>query len=251
MQDHQSTTARWHDQETKLAGWVAVAAILAFATYFIYFGARKFALGDPDSWGDFGDYFGGIVNPVIGIITVILVVRTLQATRAEADLTREEMKVQTALFTAQLEHYGREQNLAELQKRLDGALSAWNLAVSKEHEHLELMLLGENVRATPIRIDAVLGRAALVSHLESLKLKPNWNAINGCWTTLLDECANLLREMGEYCVDYDSVAGNRILSDFYRRRVNLAMRILDAAGLVSAKTRQQLAVGRLIFAETQ
>jgi hypothetical protein len=249
MRDHQDKIVKWHEQETKLAGWVAAFSILSFGLYFVYFGFRNFTLGDPNSWGDFGDYFGGVVNPIIGIVTVILVVRTLQATRAESELTRDEMKTQTALFVAQLEHYGREQKLAELHKRLDGALYAWNLAVAKEYEYLDLMLLGEQTGSAPKRLDAILNRSALLTHLENMKSKTNWNAVSDSWVTLLDECANLLREMGQYCADYDAVAGNRILSDFYRRRVNLAMRIMTVVGLVGDATREQLAVGRLQFAD--
>ena len=55
---------------------VAIAAIIGYNIWFI-----ALPLGGPESWAQFGDYFGGILNPIIGLATVVLVLETLRITR--------------------------------------------------------------------------------------------------------------------------------------------------------------------------
>lgn len=42
----------------------------------------RFTLGGPEEFGQFGDYVGGILNPIIGLITVILVYKTFNSQKS-------------------------------------------------------------------------------------------------------------------------------------------------------------------------
>lgn len=222
---------------------VALFALLAIGAYALYFSV--YLIGGPADWGQFGDYFSGIVNPVIGIVTVVLVVETLKATRAEADLTRQEMTAQTALFSSQLQRYERESHLSELQKRLDGALAAWNVAMEQEFPNLEGRLLGY---AAPTRsnLRAMFARSTVETEVSAAMERDTWKFQAPNWDIVLDEPANILRELAIYCSDYDEAVGNRVLTDFYRRRVNMALRAMKMVGLVQPKTEAALSIGRLI-----
>lgn len=48
--------------------------------------------GDPQHWGQLGDYVGGLVNPVVGLATVILVFLTLLLQRHELQASLAELK---------------------------------------------------------------------------------------------------------------------------------------------------------------
>lgn len=75
------------------------AVLCAFAVVAVFI--REFghnAPGQPEDWAHFGDYIGGVLNPIIGIITVLLIVLTLATTRKEAADARKEMKSQLAHF---------------------------------------------------------------------------------------------------------------------------------------------------------
>lgn len=63
-----------------------------FASYFIYFGAYlKFPPGGPSSWGDFGDFIGGLMNPVVGIVTIFLLVHTLNSQQYAIKMQQQEL----------------------------------------------------------------------------------------------------------------------------------------------------------------
>lgn len=65
--------------------WILlVIAILFAGSYAIYFGLIKsYPPGAPESWGQFGDFFGGLLNPIVGFITIALLAITLLKVQEE------------------------------------------------------------------------------------------------------------------------------------------------------------------------
>lgn len=244
--DEGGAAARLQKQENAIALRVVAFGIVACLAYFAFFVTRRFEIGGPEAWGQFGDFFGGLVNPVVGIVTVILVVRTLHETRKASDLTRLEMQEQTRLFAIQLDRYDREAKLSELQKRLEGALAAWNLAMSQEYESLEADLIKAGVAPGHAPTFGQMFANSTIENQIVISIgDSDWPRMARNWERLAHEPINLLRELGQYCDDYDKEVGNRILTDFYRHRVNGGMRALYAAGFVLPDTYQKLKVGRL------
>nr|WP_229428936.1 putative phage abortive infection protein [Massilia sp. ST3] len=69
---------------------IAVAALSALALYAGKFG---FTLADTkDEWGVFGDFLGGLLNPIVGIATVFLVLLNARLQRLELRNSLREMK---------------------------------------------------------------------------------------------------------------------------------------------------------------
>lgn len=108
--------------------WVILAALGVFAIYFSYVAhpgtlvAQKIQseirniVGSifadlptaTDKWGQLGDFFGGVLNPVIGLATIYLLVqsvtlqrRELAATRIAMEETKDEMKDQSTQMKLQ------------------------------------------------------------------------------------------------------------------------------------------------------
>ena len=79
---------------------VAVVAIVAIGGYFVWFGLLLEEPFSPDQakWGTFGDFVGGIMNPLVAgcalywlTMSVRLQKTELAASRAELELTRNEL----------------------------------------------------------------------------------------------------------------------------------------------------------------
>jgi len=75
--------------------------------YYNNFKNNKVSLS-PSDWGAFGDYLGGTLNPLFGLITVILLLYTihlqrksLQLSKKELELTRQEMEGSRVALEAQ------------------------------------------------------------------------------------------------------------------------------------------------------
>ena len=74
-----------------LAAYVIAALTLGF--YFAYF-FRSSISSDPSDWGTLGDYFGGLMNPVVSYVTLLVAYAVWKQQREELKATKEALEVQ-------------------------------------------------------------------------------------------------------------------------------------------------------------
>lgn len=82
--------------------------------------------GGPEQFGQFGDFIGGLINPIVGICTLGLVMwtikiqrETLMETRKELNLTRKELAASNALLASQNSFADKEHKLRLLESAAD------------------------------------------------------------------------------------------------------------------------------------
>ena len=68
-------------------GLLFVAAVLGF--YFFHFSGP--ISSDPERWGQFGDYLGGTLNPLLSFLSLIALVLTVSMQRRQLELAREQL----------------------------------------------------------------------------------------------------------------------------------------------------------------
>lgn len=58
-----------------------------------------------DVWGQFGDFFGGVMNPIVGLLTLFIVAAAYLLQRKELSATKDalEMSASTSLIKAQID----------------------------------------------------------------------------------------------------------------------------------------------------
>lgn len=86
-----------------LAGFFATLVVLVYAiNFFVFSGSGQ------DVWGQFGDYVGGLLNPILSFMALIAVVRSLKyqsdevkSARSEANAAIAMQQEQTAIFKQQ------------------------------------------------------------------------------------------------------------------------------------------------------
>lgn len=76
----------------KIAAASIISAVVVVAVYILKFRENKVS-NDPSNWGAFGDYFGGLVNPIVGLTTVILIIYSIGVQRRELRASIEEMRI--------------------------------------------------------------------------------------------------------------------------------------------------------------
>lgn len=110
--------------EIKLVRKAALAIVsvmlLVVAAYVFRF--QNHPAGDPDAWGQFGDYFGGLLNPALGsfsvlalIYTVYLQTKTLEATREQLNVSQEELKNSSAELKRSSEAFESQNQILRIQ----------------------------------------------------------------------------------------------------------------------------------------
>ncbi|HFI1931605.1 TPA: hypothetical protein ACGPMY_001990 [Yersinia enterocolitica] len=83
----------------KYIGWVASLLILiTFGGYYYQFGMGPTVLSrDRDVWGQFGDYFGGVLNPILSFISIILLIKSVRMQLTANECLINETKRQEIL----------------------------------------------------------------------------------------------------------------------------------------------------------
>jgi hypothetical protein len=70
---------------------ILLAVVFLAAAWSLYYGNFGGPLsGDPGAWGTFGDYTGGVVNPLLNFITIYLLVKSLNFQKGQIDIAKGE-----------------------------------------------------------------------------------------------------------------------------------------------------------------
>ena len=60
--------------------------------FYIRYFYKKDITQSPEIWGQFGDYMGGVINPIFGFISVVLLIYTIRQQQEALSLQREELQ---------------------------------------------------------------------------------------------------------------------------------------------------------------
>ncbi len=81
----------WDDHPFRIILPVVGAALALMVLVYLHGNATiEDELGGPTQFGQFGDYIGGVLNPIFGFLTVLLLIGTAQHSRKELNLARQE-----------------------------------------------------------------------------------------------------------------------------------------------------------------
>lgn len=83
----------------KYIGWVASLLILVIlGLYYYQFGRGLTILSESkDIWGQFGDYFGGVLNPILSFISILLLIKSVRMQLIANEYLINETKRQEVL----------------------------------------------------------------------------------------------------------------------------------------------------------
>ncbi len=206
----------------------AMAGIAAVIAYFIAF--RERPLGGPEEWGQLGDYLGGVINPVVGIVTVVLVVMTLRVTRAEARAARDQI-------AEQLKYMERQAVLSDMHKRLEGVLVEWERIMARRapeafQDVTAPPQFGGRTVVSDHTVREVLEDSILRDHLLQTWLDGDKKPGDRRFSLFKADVVQLVCELDDYCCQYDETAGTKHLSFFYRNRLRRAVEMLSLGGVM-------------------
>ena len=119
-----------------LLGLFAIALVVGI--YAGHFGSQ--AVGGPAEWAQFGDYVGGVANPLLGFVTILLLVISLKyqsdelaATREELSQSRVAMERANDLHSNNILVQSRSNLRAQLQQHYAACLESFDLRCRQEY----------------------------------------------------------------------------------------------------------------------
>ena len=99
-----------------ILGGAAVAAFLIILGLYIAYFKNLSVTNDSATWGTFGDYLGGTLNPIISFLALIGLIYTIHQQAQEMQATREELKQAAEQQRQQVEQQSRQSEIFNLQQ---------------------------------------------------------------------------------------------------------------------------------------
>lgn len=86
----------------------------AFFTYLLFFGSQGFS-SSQETWGQFGDFLGGTVNPLMSFLALIAIVLTIILQSKQIELSKIELSLSRQELTATREELAQSRLAAQEQ----------------------------------------------------------------------------------------------------------------------------------------
>jgi hypothetical protein len=224
---------------------LAVLAILSLVlvaavglTFMLHFASRP--LGDVDAWGQFGDYFGGLLNPLFAMLAFLAVLYSISLQRTEAAKSTERFQSQYDLAKAELADLGAERAGSELLaviRDIDARMSELSkVVVSPAGSQPQLTY--SLIVAEGDRIRHHGGQSAAYSQF--LLIAGTKGSIV---EALVRELSALVSQMQEFLTQFSTLRGTSQapLIVYYANKALSLLVPLEDAGLVGPEARATLA----------
>lgn len=154
---------------------IKVIFLIVFVVSGFYFANFHNGLSEKNEvWGTFGDYFGGILNPVIAAFAFYLIAKTYELQKRELEATRSLLEVSTDAQKNQIK-------LAALTALLNSNLTKISLLCSERIELLD---------KTPSFIRHNIGNARSNRIIDTKNFRPDEDAAFDAW---IDENHHILK----------------------------------------------------------
>lgn len=192
-------------------GFSAGAAVIVVAAYAAMFGNLEF--GGPDAWSSFGNYFSGMLTPIIALVSVFVLCRTLIVQQREF---RKSVKALDDTAKINSENLTQQRRFFRLQE-LVGSLDSLKDSIKK---HEITFLLNDSVNARDAVLFGVTGPATysnlknlpLVLDMEEIQRIKNEIGERGCQEIFTENIDRLMDKV-EHIITYLELGGLRILVD--------------------------------------
>lgn len=150
----------------QLISGVYLIGVLVLGVYALFF-LRAGISGDPGDWGTLGDYFGGMMNPVVSFATLVVAYAVWKQQREELQQTKEALKEQAKTS----EQQRREQRFFDLMnvyyRTLESVSSTYVRTITKPGRSSTLALrITETVGSELVRLT---GKAAMSNELNVIE----------------------------------------------------------------------------------
>ena len=126
---------------------------------------------DPATWGTFGDYLGGTLNPIISFLALIGLLYTIHQQSQEMQATREELKQAAEQQRQQVEQQSRQSeifNLQQFESTFFSLLNQHNKIIEK------IMTPIEEERIEAIQKSGIITNGELIKHNTIKMIKSNY-----------------------------------------------------------------------------
>ncbi|AJO78333.1 hypothetical protein [Pseudomonas sp. MRSN 12121] len=221
---------------------LAVAAIAAISAigivciiYIIAFGTARST--DPAIWGQFGDYFGGVLNPLFALAAFLSALWSISLQQRESRAASKQLAAQTEIARKELEAFSSErlgEEFLHVIRDIDQRLSALLLEVISPPNASQAITISQMV-AEADRIEMQGGSSPAFTQFLHYANSPG--SVVEAPVREIKYLVNKLQEFLEHYSKYKAKGFAPVLI-YYADKAYQLMNMLEAIGGMPPKTRE-------------
>jgi hypothetical protein len=201
-----------------IAALILTPVVLVAGGYAFFFGhiSNRSLSGSPEQWGQFGDFFGGTLNPVYALLAFIGVLITIHLQSKQLELAEKRAlieEVQRLIFNVSME--------------IDSLLK----------QSLKVTPTEFTDRPHPFTVSSLIsaiGTAVLNEHSNSEEIKQK--SLH-CIELEIGNLVIELQQLVQTIEKYELIGGNEIIVDFYKKRYEVYVCWLHVLGHAKSSAR--------------
>jgi hypothetical protein len=208
-----------------LAGFGLIVAVIVVVVYVLNFDGRL--SDDPTAWGAFGDYVGGVLNPVFAFLAFIALLLTIILQSRELELTRVELKNSADALKDSRDIADQQRQLTFKNAQKEDVFRIISFIYDEinrlNNEKFKVFLFTNEFNSFEMYEMSVTSLFGSQKR-EDIHLRfPNGydTGQNEYWKhnkNILCQYANRLFELAQYLVIFDNLSGSKVLTEYYRIR---------------------------------
>jgi len=227
-------------KKTKIGIYViSLVAFLALAitvgSYFLIYSEYQIST-NPEKWGVFGDYIGGLMNPVIGLLALVALLWTIHQNQKELFYAREELKRSSKALEENNE-ISKKQADSEIIKNKKEEIQK---IIDITYQELKRMLdgyvaIGIGISRGEREISTPRAKGGALINMEEKKLSELLESYSWINEYVL-QMASLTYQLKEYLEAYESVSSEVYVPDYYKKYFIDCVAALENHGFVDCDT---------------
>jgi hypothetical protein len=197
-------------------------AVIVVSAYVLKFGGNF--SDDPERWGAFGDYVGGILNPIFAFLAFVALLLTIILQSRELELTRVELGNSAKALQDSRDIAARQRDLMEAQAQKEDVFRIITYIFDQikqiSDDKYTLYLKNSNCDRIHESINYFFGtkkKENVYKYLPNGMEENNENWISN--NKNLSSYVERLHELISYLKMFEELSGNRTLTNYYKRRI--------------------------------
>lgn len=215
-------------------GVIGIASIIiAFVFYAVFHWNNQFTT-EPGAWGQFGDFIGGTLNPIIGALGVIGLLWTIYQNQIELAATRKQLEKSADALEQQKDIYLQQ----EIRLKNESTKSDLYRVIELANKELNAGLDKPIKFAPPdnfylITVRQLFGADKSEQHYNEIADKNDESDIGA--KSAICSFSELLTELGIYISKYRAHGGDSSLSTYFAMRYGIYAMNLYQKGYIEEK----------------
>ena len=197
-----------------------ILTVSAILFYHHYFGELQI-VPNTEKWGQFGDYFGGVLNPALAFLALLGLLITIYQNQRELSLTREELRKTSISMQKQARYFEKKEELDELIKVIE---RIHNDLMNLFKRELTFEMVGDDGKTVISSKTESIGYILSGSSENTHNFIPN--KISGGWSIHYNMAGGWLTELSDYLLRYRVLSGRVLIPKFYALRYFPSIEVL-------------------------